>query len=150
MTKFKDFFVSENSNITEGFFSDVGTTVKVLNKIKEFQNDAAKEFADIAELNGDKEETVKLMQTWSETNLRKVGRIIKQSDLSDAMKEASFAGFVSGVFKTMSAKFSDLTGEQITDMLGWDKDIANVAFADGAVRNISQSKAIAKYIGKLF
>jgi hypothetical protein len=32
-------------------------------------------------------------------------------------------------------------------MLGWNNDISNIAFAEGAVRNIAQSKAIKVYIG---
>jgi hypothetical protein len=152
MTKFKEFINSNkeettSADITEGFFDDIFATVKITNKIKDIQEETMKEFANIIEFNGTKDEIVKRLRKWSETSLTKVGTIIKHSNLSLLMKETYFAGFISGVFKTMSVKFSDLTGSQITEMLGWNNDISNIAFAEGAVRNIAQSKAIKVYIG---
>jgi hypothetical protein len=152
MIKFKEFINSNKEettsvDITEGFFDDIFATVKITNKIKDIQEETMKEFANIIEFNGTKDEIVKRIRKWSETSLTKVGTIIKHSNLSLLMKETYFAGFISGVFKTMSVKFSDLTGSQITEMLGWNNDISNIAFAEGAVRNIAQSKAIKVYIG---
>jgi len=152
MTKFKEFINSNKEettsvDITEGFFDDIFATVKITNKIKDIQEETMKEFANIIEFNGTKDEIVKRLRKWSETSLKNVGTIIKHSNLSLLMKETYFAGFISGVFKTMSVKFSDLTGSQITEMLGWNNDISNIAFAEGAVRNIAQSKAIKVYIG---